>query len=135
MGKYAVSVVWQKKPGESFLDNKYSRAHVWSLDGGMDIVASSSPHIVPVPMSVTEAIDPEEAFVASIASCHMLWFLSIASERQFVVERYDDPAVGTLGKNAAGKLAMTELTLNPRVKFSGDVLPSPACQGPLYSPV
>jgi organic hydroperoxide reductase OsmC/OhrA len=87
-------------------------------------MASSSPASVPLPYSVVEAVDPEEALVASTSSCHMLWFLSIAAKRGFVVERYVDDAFGILGKNPEGKLAMTRITLRPRVEFSASRLPS-----------
>ena len=90
-------------------------------------MASSSPHVVPVPMSQPEAVDPEEAFVASLSSCHMLTFLSIAARRGFVVERYDDEAVGVLSKDAGGRLAMTSVALRPRVTFAGDR--DSACRG------
>ena len=86
--------------------------------------ASSSPHSVPLPLSVEAAVDPEEAFVASLSSCHMLWFLSIAAQRGFVVESYRDEAVGVLGKDASGKLAMTRVTLRPEARFSGDPRPT-----------
>lgn len=88
------------------------------------MAGSSSPHVVPVPMSDAAAIDPEEAFVASLSSCHMLWFLSIAAKRRFCVDRYFDAAVGTMGKNADGKLAMLVVTLKPEVTFSGERVPT-----------
>jgi organic hydroperoxide reductase OsmC/OhrA len=125
MAEYTASVAWQRS-GAAFTDNRYSRAHVWRFDGGVEVPASSSPHVVPVPMSITAAVDPEEAFVASLASCHMLWFLSIAAKRRFVVESYEDGAVGTVGRNAGGKSAMTTVTLRPRVVFAGEVVPSRA---------
>jgi organic hydroperoxide reductase OsmC/OhrA len=121
---YNVRVHWSKNIGEIFTDNKYSRAHTWTFDGGTELEASSSPHVVPLPMSKESAVDPEEAFVASLSSCHMLWFLSIAAGKKFIIESYEDNAVGILEKNAEGKLAMTEVTLNVQVKFSGDILPS-----------
>jgi len=123
---YNVKIYWKKNIGEAFTDNKYSRAHTWTFDGGSEIEASSSPHIVPMPMSKESAVDPEEAFVASLSSCHMLWFLSIAAGKKFIVDSYEDNAEGILEKNAEGKLAMTEVRLNVHVKFSGDTLPSQA---------
>jgi organic hydroperoxide reductase OsmC/OhrA len=110
----------------AFTDNRYSRAHSWHFDGGIDVPASSSPHVVRVPLSQEAAVDPEEAFVASIASCHMLWFLSIAAAGKFRVDRYVDEAAGVMGKNAAGRTAMTRVTLRPNVAFSGSSLPSRA---------
>ena len=87
------------------------------------MAASSSPHVVPVPMSRADAVDPEEAFVASLSSCHMLTFLWIAARRGFVVEGYHDEAVGVLSKDAGGQLAMTSVVLRPRVTFAGDRTP------------
>jgi organic hydroperoxide reductase OsmC/OhrA len=99
------------------------RAHSWHFDGGIEVPASSSPHVVRVPLSQEAAVDPEEAFVASIASCHMLWFLSLAAVARFRVDQYADGAVGIIGKNAAGNTAMTSVTLHPRVT-SRERLPS-----------
>jgi organic hydroperoxide reductase OsmC/OhrA len=119
-----VRILWKKKSDEPFLDNRYSRSHTWVFDGGIAFLASASPHVVPLPMSNESAVDPEEAFVASLSSCHMLWFLSLAMEKNFVVERYEDNAEGVLGKNEEGKLAMTKVTLNPKITFYGDHTPS-----------
>ncbi|NJL29124.1 MAG: peroxiredoxin [Thermoanaerobaculia bacterium] len=122
MAEYKAVVAWQRD-GAAFLDNRYSRAHRWSFDGGVEVRASSSPHVVPIPMSVAEAVDPEEAFVASLSSCHMLWFLSLAAQRGLVVESYRDEAVGKMGKNELGKVAITRVTLRPEVSFAGDRQP------------
>lgn len=116
-------VSWERA-GAEFTDGRYSRGHRWSFDGGAEVPASASPHVVPEPLSIATAVDPEEAFVASLASCHLLWFLSIARERGFVVDDYRDEAVGVLGKGADGRLAMTTLTLRPRVAFGGARAPS-----------
>jgi organic hydroperoxide reductase OsmC/OhrA len=125
MSEYLAEVVWAR--GEQpFTDQRYSRRHLLRFDGGIEVPGSSSPHVVPVPFSDPAAIDPEEAFVASLASCHMLWFLSIAGRRGFTVDRYRDAAVGVMAKNAEGRLAMTVVTLRPEVAFSGDTLPSSA---------
>ena len=125
MGEYHARVVWNR--GDSrFTDNRYSRGHQWQFDEGVVVPASSSAHIVPLPLSVAAAVDPEEAFVASLASCHMLTFLSMAARRGFCIDSYVDAAVGVLEKNAAGKLAMTRVTLRPDVRFSGAKLPAPA---------
>ncbi len=121
---YSVKIAWQKKPNECFIDHKYSRTHQWLFDGGIQVTASSSPHVVPLPMSNENAIDPEEALVASVSSCHMLWFLSIAAERKWIVERYHDNADGILGKNDLGQLAMTKITLEPKVIFNNEILPT-----------
>src|SRR5207248_7450 len=99
-------------------DQRYSRAHRWSFDGGLTVPASSSPLSVPLPMSEAANVDPEEAFVAALSSCHMLFFLSIAAQRGFVVESYTDRAQGTLARNAAGKMAMTRVALRPAIEFA-----------------
>lgn len=125
MSEYKSTVIWTRD-GAVFTDNRYSRGHRWQFDGGVEVPASSSPQAVPLPLSVEAAVDPEEAFVASLSSCHMLWFLSIAARRGFVVESYRDKAVGVMGRNEAGKLAMTLVTLRPEVRFSGDRLPTRA---------
>lgn len=123
---YNVQVKWEKGGDEMFTDNRYSRGHRWIFDGGAEVAGSSSPHVVPLPYSVEAAVDPEEAFIASLSSCHMLWFLSIAAERKFTVESYEDNAEGVLGKDSAGKLAMTRVTLRPDVKFGGGNRPTAA---------
>ena len=123
MSTYEATVVWNRD-GADFSDNRYSRRHVWQFDGDVEVTASSSPQVVPAPMSSEEAVDPEEAFVASLSSCHMLWFLSLAARRGFVVDSYRDAATGVMAKNADGKMAITEITLRPAVEFSGDKLPS-----------
>ena len=109
-----------------FTDSRYSRKHVWRFDGGTEVPASSSPHSVPLPYSSAEAVDPEEAFVASISSCHMLWFLSIAAKRGHRVDDYADEAEGFLEKDGQGHESMTRVVLRPRVVFSGDHAPSSA---------
>src|SRR5690606_35448772 len=105
-------------------DQRYSRAHNWMFDGGAEVAASSSPHSVPIPLSDPRAVDPEEAFVASLSSCHMLWFLSIAAAHGFLVESYTDAATGTMGRNAAGQVAFTEVTLSPLTVFAGEKVPT-----------
>ncbi len=123
MDHYTADLTWTRGE-QDFIGNAYSRRHLVRFDGGVEMPGSSSPHVVPVPMSDTSAVDPEEMFVASLASCHMLWFLSIAAARKFCVDRYVDRAVGVMAKNAAGKLAMTTVTLRPAVTFSGTRLPT-----------
>jgi organic hydroperoxide reductase OsmC/OhrA len=123
MANYLAEVIWQRGD-QPFLDNRYSRRHLLRFDGGIEIAASSSPHVVPPPMSETAAVDPEEAFVASLASCHMLFFLSIAARRGFRIDSYCDKAIGVLAKNGSGKLAMTQITLRPEMRFSGEMLPT-----------
>ncbi|MEO6023107.1 MAG: OsmC family protein [Burkholderiales bacterium] len=123
MTTYTAKIRWSR--GEDrFTGNKYSRVHTWAFDGGAVVTASSSPHVVPVPYSSAEAIDPEEAFVASLSSCHMLWFLHLAAKRGFVVEQYEDSAEGVMARNESGKLAMTEVSLYPKAIFAGDLQPN-----------
>ncbi|WP_020396853.1 OsmC family protein [Thiolinea disciformis] len=124
MAIYTAEVLWQRNE-QKFLDNRYSRRHVLRFDGGLELSASSSPHVVPLPYSDAHAVDPEELFVAALANCHMLWFLSIASQHKFVVDTYHDQAEGVMAKNEQGRLAMTLVTLKPKVVFSGEHLPSP----------
>ena len=123
MSEYTARITW-KRAGAVFSDRRYSRAHRWIFDGGIEVPASSSPHVVPPPMSLPEAIDPEEAFVAALASCHMLFFLGIAAARDFVVDEYRDEAVGEMGKTAEGRMAMTRVVLRPTVRFAGGRLPA-----------
>ncbi len=109
-----------------FLGKRYSRAHTWTFDGGAVVPASSSPHVVPLPMSDATAVDPEEAFVASLSSCHMLWFLDIASRAGYAVGSYEDAAEGRMGRNPAGKLVVDRVTLRPRARFAGARVPDAA---------
>ena len=123
MAQYTAEVLWLRNE-QDFLGNRYSRRHLLRFDGGIEVAGSSSPHVVPLPMSDAAAVDPEEAFVASLSSCHMLWFLSIAAKRKFCVDRYVDAAVGVMGKDADGKVAMLTVTLKPAIQFSGDRVPT-----------
>ena len=123
MSEYTAVVLWSRD-GAVFSDNRYSRGHRWQFDGGIEVPASSSPTVVPLPLSVAAAVDPEEAFVASLSSCHMLQFLYLAAKRGLVVDSYRDAAVGVLAKDSAGKLAMTRVTLRPEVRFTGDQRPT-----------
>ena len=120
MGKHTAIVRWSRGD-DDFKANKHSRAHEWEFDGGLKVPASASPDIVPLPYSVAENVDPEEAFVASISSCHMLFYLHKSRDAGFVVNSYEDEAVGVLEKNAAGRLAITRVTLNPVVSYEGPV--------------
>ena len=131
MSKYQATIEW-RSDGSAFTDDRYSRAHRWLFDGGIEVPASSSPHIVPVPLSRPDAVDPEEAFVASLASCHMLWFLSLAARGGYRVSAYRDTAVGQMGTNENGKLAITKVTLRPQVEFSDSHLPDPAALRKLH---
>ena len=124
MANYLAKISWAKGKEEDFVDNKYCRGHSWEFDGGLVVQASSSPHIVPSPYSVEANVDPEEAFVASLSSCHMLFFLSVAAKKKFVVERYTDNAVGMMTKDQDNKMSMTEVILRPKVEFSGERQPT-----------
>jgi len=123
--KYEAKVSWARQGSEKFVDNRYSRVHEWAFDGGVTVRASSSPSVVPLPLSAADAVDPEEALVASASSCHMLYFLFFAAKRGFVVDRYEDEAFGVLEKNEGGKLFMSKITLRPLVTCSGDKTPTP----------
>ncbi|MBX6420014.1 MAG: OsmC family protein [Sinobacteraceae bacterium] len=122
--QYTATVAWQRRPGEKYTDNRYSRAHEWRFDGGLAVPASSSPKVVPPPWSAENAVDPEEAFIAALSACHMLFFLYHAARDGYVVERYTDEAVGTMGKNAQGHTAMLEVVLRPQIEFGGDQRPA-----------
>jgi organic hydroperoxide reductase OsmC/OhrA len=121
---YRATVLWHR--GEQlFTDNKYSRGHLWRFDEGVEVPASSSPLVVPN-YSVAAAVDPEEAFVASLSSCHMLFFLSFAARAGLCIDRYEDEAIGEMAKNESGKLFVAKVTLRPRITISGDKRPSEA---------
>jgi len=122
-GRHTARITWERGGGD-FAGKKYSRAHKWTFDGGLSVAASSSPDVVKVPYSDPAAVDPEEAFVASCASCHMLSFLWRAGLAGFIVDAYDDEAEGVLAKNEQGRLAITRVTLRPRARFSGGREPS-----------
>ena len=124
MSEYTATVRWHRGDDEKYVDNKYSRGHEWSFDGGVTVPASSSPQVVPLAYSVEANVDPEEAFVASLSSCHMLFFLAIAANRKFIVDEYVDNAIGVMGKDSDGRISMTRVTLHQRVKFSGENKPT-----------
>lgn len=123
MSEYIAAIEWQRGE-QDFLGNRYSRKHRLRFDGGAEMPASSSPSVVPLPMSDASAVDPEEMFVASLSSCHMLWFLSLAAARKFCVDSYVDDASGIMARNTEGKMAMTVVTLKPHVVFSGNLQPT-----------
>jgi organic hydroperoxide reductase OsmC/OhrA len=118
MQQFDAHIDWQRGQ-QPFSDNRYSRAHQWRFDGGLQVPASSSPLSVPLPMSDATAVDPEEALVAAVSSCHMLFFLSFAAQRGLVVDSYRDHAVGVMDRVAGGKKAMTLITLRPAIVFHG----------------
>jgi organic hydroperoxide reductase OsmC/OhrA len=123
MHRYEAHIAWQRNSA-AFTDNRYSRGHEWSFDGGVTVLASASPSVVKAPYSVAAAVDPEEALVAATSSCHMLWSLALAAKSGFVVDSYADSAFGVMEKNAEGKLAVTRITLRPKIAFSREKRPS-----------
>jgi organic hydroperoxide reductase OsmC/OhrA len=120
MSTHRASVVWERAEGAVFKDNRYSRGHRWEFDGGAIVAASSSPAVVPLPLSDPKGVDPEEAFVASLSSCHMLWFLFYAAKGGFVVDSYADAAEGHMEKTADGNQWMSRVILRPDVRFAGN---------------
>ncbi|TYP99429.1 organic hydroperoxide reductase OsmC/OhrA [Tenacibaculum adriaticum] len=122
--KHHTKIVWKKNTSENFTSGKYSRVHKWYFDEGTEIRASSSPKVIPVPMSDPSAVDPEEALLAALSSCHMLFFLSIVSSKKYTIESYEDTVEGIMQKNDNGKISMSEITLNPKTKFSSTNIPS-----------
>jgi organic hydroperoxide reductase OsmC/OhrA len=125
MAHYTAEILWERGT-QDFLGNRYSRRHALRFDGGAELAGSSSSHVVPLPLSDASAVDPEEMFVASLSSCHMLWFLSIAAKNKFCVDRYVDAATGEMAKNENSKLVMSIVTLKPEVTFSGERKPTRA---------
>jgi organic hydroperoxide reductase OsmC/OhrA len=126
MSEHSAQLAWQRGPQEAFTDQRYSRKHLLRFDGGAQVPGSSAPSSVPLPHSDPTAVDPEEMFIASLASCHLLWFLSLAAQAGFAVEHYADEAVGTLAKDGRGRMSMTVVTLRPRVRFFGERQPTEA---------
>ncbi len=118
MSEHSAILTWERGD-QDFLDKKFSRRHSIRFDGGLEIAGSAAPTSVPPPLSDPAAVDPEEAFVAALASCHMLWFLGLAAKAGYRIDRYRDEPVGTLAKNEDGKLAMTKVVLRPYVVASG----------------
>ena len=130
--RYGAKIAWARE-GAAFVDNRYSRGHRWEFDGGTVVPASSSPLVVPEPMSVARHVDPEEALVAAAASCHMLWFLSLAAKRRFVVESYEDEPWGVMEPDERGKVGFTRIVLRPSIEFAGERRPTPAEMGALHA--
>ncbi|HEY4370869.1 MAG TPA: OsmC family protein [Burkholderiales bacterium] len=122
---FTASIAWQRGDAR-FTDKRYSRAHTWTFDGGAVVAASSSPHSVPLPYSDPRGVDPEEALVAALASCHMLFFVGACARDGWVLDSYADEPVAAMSKNAAGKAYISRIVLRPRLVFSGENQPSPA---------
>jgi organic hydroperoxide reductase OsmC/OhrA len=120
MATHHATIRWFASPGEDFAKGQYSRAHSWNFDGLTNVAASASPHIVPAPWANPDAVDPEEAFVASAASCHMLFFLDFARRAGLVVTGYEDEAEGVMEKGSDGKVRITRITLRPRIVYGGE---------------
>jgi organic hydroperoxide reductase OsmC/OhrA len=131
MSEHKATIRW-KRTSPDFLKGKYSREHTWTFDGGATIPASPSPTVVPVPYSNPAHVDPEEAFVASISSCHMLTYIFFAGKRGFVVDSYEDEAVGTMTKNERGIPWVSSVALHPKIVYSGDKLPTPDDEATLH---
>ena len=125
MSEHKATISW-KRSGEDFLKGRYSREHTWSFDGGAVVAASSSPSVVPTPYSNPAAVDPEEAYVASLSSCHMLTFVYLAGRAGFQIESYDDTAVGVMAMNERKIPWVSVVRLNPRIVYGGTKRPTPA---------
>jgi len=125
MSAHTATVSWSRGD-QVFTDRKYSRAHTVSFDGGVSIAGSSSPHVVKLPLSREDAADPEEMLVASLSMCHMLFFLDFASRAGFVLDSYVDSAEGVMARDERGRMAVTKVTLNPALAWSGDKRPTAA---------
>ncbi len=121
--QHKADVAWVRGD-QLFANGQYSRVHSWKFDGGAEVLAAASPHVVRIPYTDPAGVDPEEAFLAAIGSCHMLWFLALASKAGFCVDSYTDSVVGTMEKNSEGKIAITNVLLNPQIAFSGSRSPS-----------
>ena len=121
MSTYTATITWKSDSAELFAKNQYTRGHTWEFDGGVTVAASSSPHAVRVPFSVEAAVDPEEALVASVSSCHMLSFLWIAAKAGFVAESYEDNAVGEMATTDTGKQWISKITLDPEIVWIGNI--------------
>ncbi|MCE7796996.1 OsmC family protein [Sphingobium sufflavum] len=121
---HEATVEWRASGDVAFATRRYSRAHRWRFDGGAEVAASSSPLVVPLPYSDAAAVDPEEALVAALASCHMMSFLHLASQNGLDVLSYEDSASGHLDKREDGRVAMVRAVLHPRIAFAGDADPT-----------
>lgn len=131
MSEYKATIKWQRTSPD-FLKGKYSREHTWTFDGGVTVPASAAPAVVPPPWSNPAGVDPEEAFVAALSSCHMLTFLHLAAKAGFQIESYEDEAVGLVTKNEKGVPWVSRVTLHPKIVFGGEKLPAPADEERLH---
>ncbi len=131
MSKHRARIIWTCSSTE-FTSGRYSREHTWRFDGGVVVPASPSPSVVPVPWSNPAYVDPEEAYVAAVSSCHMLTFLYLAGKEGFQVDSYEDEAVGAMTKNQRGTPWVSSITLQPRIRYSGSRQPGPAEEARLH---
>lgn len=115
---YRATVTWRLGDDEEFARGRYSRGHLWRFDGGVEVPASASPQVVPKPYAPEDAVDPEEAFIASLSACHMLTFLDLARRAGHVVVSYEDEAEGEMTRNAEGRFWIERVTLRPRIAFA-----------------
>jgi organic hydroperoxide reductase OsmC/OhrA len=129
MHHYTATVTWSRG-SDPFTDLRYNRAHRWRFDGGLEVPASASPQHVRVPMSDPAGVDPEEAFVAALSSCHMLSFLFVAAKHGIIVDAYADEAEGVMAENAEGRLSITRVVLRPAVTYAS--APHPATEAALH---
>jgi organic hydroperoxide reductase OsmC/OhrA len=124
MHEYKATIDWKNVNGADFLKGRYTREHTWAFDGGLTVPASPSPQVVPAPWSNTANVDPEEAYVASLSSCHMLTFLWLAGKAGFLVESYRDEATGVMAKNERGSFWVSKVTLHPQIAWGGEKQPT-----------
>jgi organic hydroperoxide reductase OsmC/OhrA len=117
--EYKATIVWRRNPAEDFAKGRYSRAHEIRFDGGINVPASASPSVVPLPFSREDAVDPEEMFVAALSNCHMLTFLDLARRAGFTIESYEDEAIGVMERIAPQRMAITKVTLRPKIVYAG----------------
>jgi organic hydroperoxide reductase OsmC/OhrA len=130
MSEHRATIEWRRETA-AFDYQTYNRSHILSFEGGIQVPAAAAPGNIPASAVRGSAVDPEQAFVAALASCHMLWFLHLACEAGYNVERYTDEAVGVMGKNADKRIAITKVTLRPRVRFTGTA-PDPSQHAGLH---
>lgn len=131
MSEHKATISWNRT-GPDFLKGQYSREHTWRFDGGFTVSASASPSVVPAPYSNPAGVDPEEAFVAAVSSCHMLSFLYVASRQGFQVDAYQDEAIGAMTRNEKGVPWVSSVTLHPQIVYGGDKHPTPSDEQRLH---
>ena len=125
MSEHRATIEWSSSASSGdFVKGRYSREHRWTFDGGAVVAASPSPSVVPAPWSNPQNVDPEESFVASISSCHMLTFLFLAAKAGFVVTHYRDDATGVMTRTAEGVVWISRVTLSPKISYAGDKHPT-----------